>query len=141
MASKAATGIGTKLHRLVDSMYQHIAEVVDIKGPSMKNDKIEVTSLDSVGGFKEYIMGMTDPGELKATMNFRRDTYEILLADFQSKEIVDWKISMEDQEHTTFSFSAFVMDLPLDIPKDKQISCDVTLAISGQISLNSASGS
>jgi len=53
MASKAIAGVGTKFKRWNGSAWVDIAEINSITGPSMSRDTIDVTSLDSTGGYRE----------------------------------------------------------------------------------------
>jgi predicted secreted protein len=126
---------------LADSQYEEIAEVLNIKGPSMKRDTIDVTNLDSTGGYKEFIAGLRDPGGVSFDMNFSRAGYEAVKADFESDALVDYQIILPDEEHTSFAFSGLVTDLPLDVAPGSQIKCSVTIKISGEISIDSGSAS
>src|SRR5262247_3859242 len=54
------------------SASRHIAEVTSISGPTMTSDLIDVTSQESSGGFREKIIGLTDPGELSFDIFFNQ---------------------------------------------------------------------
>jgi len=141
MASLATSGIGAKFRRKNTSYYEDIAEVMKISGPDLKRDTIDVTSLDSIGGYKEFIFGLRDGGSIKLDMIYRRDTYEIMKGDFESDVLIDYEILFPGVDKMTAAFQANVSDMGLEIPVDKQISCSVTLKISGQVTINSDSGS
>lgn len=71
MPSAAITGDGTKLAMKATAnavAYTDIAEVFDVTPPNEMDDEIEVTHYGS-GGTKEYIGGLTDPGEVTFQMN------------------------------------------------------------------------
>lgn len=141
MTINATAGKGTIFRRLVNSVYEDIADINSISGPSMSRETIDVTSLDSSGSYREFIGSLRDGGEVSLEMNFTRDTFDTLFADFGSDTLGDYEILLPDDENTSINFTALVTSLPLDIPLDDKITCSVTLKISGEVNLNSGSGS
>jgi predicted secreted protein len=137
--SNAVSGIGTKFRRLVDSQYEDIAENLNIKGPSKKRNTTDVTNLDSVDGYQEFIPGLRDGGTVSFDANFTRAGYEALDADFESDEMGQYQIILPDAEHTSLAFFGFVVDLNLDIPAGSQIKCSVSIKVSGRPTLDSGS--
>ena len=141
MSSSAVAGVGTSFRRWNGANWVVIAEINSITGPSMSRDVIDVTSLDSTGGYREFIAGFRDPGTIVLSMNFVRSTYEIMKTDFESDTLQNYEIYLSDAEHTSFEFEGLVTELPLTIPADNKIMADVTIKISGQVTINSGSGS
>jgi hypothetical protein len=72
-------------------------------------------------------------------MNFTRDNYDVLNADFESDTIQSYAIELPDEDETVFSFSGFVTELPISIPIGDKITCDVTIQISGKVNQSTAS--
>lgn len=138
MTTDAKTGVGAKLRRLIDSAYEDIAEVVSIAGPSMSRETHDVTSLDSAGGYREFIPGFRDGGTVDVTFFFTRDGYETLKTDFESDELVDYEMFLPDGENTTLNFTAFVTDIPLTIDENP-MQFTATFKISGETTLGSGS--
>ena len=141
MASNAVAGVGTLFRRWSGSAWVNIAEVNSISGPSMSRDTIDVTSLDSTGGYREFIGGFRDAGTLQLTMNFSRTTYDLMKTDFESDTSQNYEIVLPDTENTTLEFVGLVTELPLEITADDKITSSVTLKITGQVTVNSGSGS
>jgi len=137
MESQAVAGIGTKFYRWssTSSQWEQVAEVVSISGPGMSRETIEVTSLDSEGGYREFIAGLRDAGTISLGMNFRRDNYELLKEDFESNERKSYKIVLPDTDGTTLEFLGLVMELPLNVDTGDRISMDITIQVSGEIDL------
>jgi len=102
---------------------------------------IEVTHLGSSGGYQEFIAGLRDPGTVDLTLNFTRATYEILKADFESDSPGEYEIILPDIENTSLNFVGFITELPIDVPVSDRITCNVSIRVSGQVNLNSGSGS
>ena len=139
--SNAVAGVGTQFRRWDTRNWVNIAEINSITGPSMSRDTIDVTSLDSTGGYREFITGFRNAGTVVLAMNFTRDTYELMKTDFEDDTHKNYEILLSDPENTSLEFEGLVTELPLSIPADDKITADVTIQISGQVIINSGSGS
>ena len=139
--SNAIAGVGTKFRRWDGTNWDDIAEINSITGPNKSRDTIDVTSLDSTGGYREFIGGFRDGGTVTLPMNFTRTTYDLMNTDFESDTLQNYEIFLPDDEATSFEFAALVTELGLAVPVDDKITADVTLKVSGQVTVNSGSGS
>lgn len=133
--SKAITGQGTIFKRNGAT----IGEINSIDGPTKSRETIEVTRLEDVDGYRQYIAGLREPGTVTLNMNFTRENYDVLNADFESDTIQTYAIELPDEDETVFSFSGFVTELPISIPIGDKITCDVTIQISGKVNQSTAS--
>lgn len=141
MASKAFSGLGTVFQKWVNGNWTPLAEVSSISGPSMTRDFIDVTSLDSTGGYREFIAGFRDGGTVSFTMNFTAESYGVMKADFEDDSPQNYEIVLPDEDHTSFEFEGLVTELPIEIPVDDKVSANVTIKIAGRVIVNSGSGS
>lgn len=141
MASSAISGVGTTFSRWDGSEWVSIAEITSIKGPGMKRDTIEVTNMDSLGGYKEFIAGFRDSGTISLSMNFTRAGYDALKADFESNVLSYYEIVLPDTVATSFEFTGLVTEVPLTIGAKDAISMDVSIQITGPIVVNSGANS
>lgn len=141
--SNAVAGIGTKFKRwnTTTGVWDDIAEVNSITGPTMTRETIDVTSLDSTGGYREFIGSFRDGGTISLNMNFSHTTYQTMKEDFESAEIQSYLIQLPDTNVTTFDFDGFVTECPINVPTDDKISSDVVIKISGQVVFGAGSGS
>lgn len=141
--SNAVAGVGTRFRRWNTSLseWEDIAEINSITGPGMSRDTIDVTSLDSTGGYREFIAGFRNAGTVGLAMNFTRDTYDLMKADFEDDNLKNYEIVLSDRENTTLEFEGLVTELPLSIPTDDKITSDITIQISGQVTVNSGASS
>jgi len=141
--SDAIASVGTQFRRYDPSTTSWVrqAEVLSINGPTKTRETIDVTNLDSTGGYREFIASFRDGGTVQLSMNFTRATYEQMNDDFEDDEAKNYEIVLPDAETTTLEFVAFVTDLPLAIAVGNQVTADVTLKVTGQPVLNSGSGS
>lgn len=141
MASAAFSGVGTIFRRWNGSSWDSIAEVNSISGPSMTREFIDVTSLDSTGGYREFIPGFRDAGTVQLNMNFTRATYELMLQDFESPDNQNYEIVMDDPEHTSLEFIGVVTELPIEITADDKVTSSVTIKVTGSVTINSGGSS
>lgn len=141
MASNAVAGVGTLFRRWSGSAWVNLAEINNITGPGMTRDTIDVTSLDSTGGYREFITGFRNPGTLSMSMNFTRASFDTMQTDFESDSAQNYEIVLPDDENTTVEFEGYVTEIPLTIPPDDKVTVDVTIQISGQVTVGSGSGS
>lgn len=141
MASTAISGVGTHFRRWDGGNWINLAEINSINGPTKSRDTIDVTSLDSTGGYREFIGGFRDGGTVTLPMNFTRDSYELMNNDFESDVIQNYEILLPDLEVTSFEFEGVVTELGLAVPVDDKITADVTIKVSGKVVINSGSGS
>jgi len=139
--SNAISGVGTIIQKwgIGSSAWSAIAEVTNISGPGMTRDLIEVTSLDSTGGYREFIAGFRDGGNVVLSMNYTRASLDEFLADFESDVIQNYEIVLPDG--TSIEFEGYVQEFPLTIPTDAQITLEATIKVSGQPTINSGQNS
>lgn len=136
------TGIGTQLRRwnTTSGLWVEIAEIKSISGPTMSKETKDNTSLGTTGGYRTFVSGFKNAGTISCKMNFTRAGYDILLADFESTENQNYEIVLPDTDNTTIEFEGQVTELPINISEDI-VESDVTIQISGAVSINSGSGS
>jgi len=138
--SDALAGVGTSFKRGDGSSsesFTAIAEVINITGPQLTRDFIDVTNLDSTDGYREFIAGFRDSGEVTITANWTRDGYVDMKADYDSDDSVNYQIVIGDTGNTTLEFAAYVTGMPINIPTGSQITMDVTFKITADVTLSS----
>ena len=137
----ALSGKGTEFRRWDGAgSWDAIGEITNIGGPGMSRETIDTTALDTAGGYRTFIPGFRTPGTMTLSINFTRDTYDLMKTDFESDTAVDYEVVLPDADQTTIEFQGFVTELPLTIPTDEKISMEVTIQITGQVTINSGSG-
>lgn len=140
--SNAFSGVGTKFRRWDGAgNWENLAEVNSISGPTMTRDFIDVTSLDSTGGYREFITGFRDAGTVSLAMNFTWDSYKKMLKDFQSSTAQNYEVLLPDTNGTSFEFSGLVTECPIEVPTDDKVTANITIKVSGQVIFNAGSGS
>ena len=137
--SNAFSGVGSKFRRYSGAAWVAIAEVKSISGPTMSREMIDVTSLDSTGGYREFIPSFRDGGTVTLAMLFTYAGYTLLKTDFQSDTLKDYEILLSDGSSITFS--GYVQDLPVNVTFDDAVTSDTTIKVTGEVTVDQNSGS
>lgn len=137
--SEAVIGMTTKFQRNTGTEqapdWVDVAEVYNIAGPGMTRETVEVTHYGSPDGYREKIAGLRDAGQLTFTMNFRNDNYLVIKGDFDSDERVQYQVVLPDEDETKMTFWGLVTECPLTVPEGDRITTDVTIEISGPVTV------
>lgn len=138
MASNAFAGVGTLFQRetTTPGTYATIAEINSISGPSLSRETIDVTSLDSTGGYREYITGFRDGGEVQLEMNFTLSGFNAFKDDFESDDTHNYRIVMADAGATTLQFAGLVTAIPPNIQPDDKVTLSATIKVTGAVTLS-----
>jgi len=136
--ANAIAGVGTTFERWSGSAWQFIAEINAIEGPTMNKENIEVTALDTDGGYDEFITGFMEGGTLTLNMNFTRSGYELMKQDFEIDVARDYRITLPDDEDTTLEFEGLVIEIPLTMEAEDKLTADVTIQVTGEVAIASA---
>lgn len=140
MTTNAIAGVGAEFKRgdgESNETFTALAEVNSITGPTKSRSTIDVTSLDSTGGYSESIASFRDAGTVTLAMNWTRDGFDTVNDDFDSDESVNYQIVFPDTGNTTLDFTGYVTDLGNAIPFGDKITMDVTIKITGLVTLTS----
>jgi predicted secreted protein len=138
--SNAFAGVGTTFKRgngASVETFTAIAEINSIDGPNMSREQIDVTSLDSTGGYREFIGSFRDGGSVSLDMNFTRDGFVDMQDDFESDSVVNYQIVLSDSGATTLEFAGFVSDLSVSVTTDDKVTATVSIKVSGAVTLSS----
>jgi len=123
------TGVGTVL-KIGGTT---IGKVTNISGPSMSKETVDTTSFDNTDGYRSFIAGLKDAGTLTFTLMFDKTAYSTLKAAFEDNTAKAIEITLPDA--TKLTFNGFVTELPLTVPTEDKVTCDVTVKISGAVTL------
>ena len=146
MTTSAVFGHGAKLQisdMAEEATFTDVAEIESLSGPSLSADEIDVTTHDSTDGYREFVQGLKDAGELTIEGNFipTEDTHKdsgdpSLLAAYDSGDLTDFKLVFPDADNSKWEFSAIVTGFEVDIPNEDKMTFSCTLKISGKPTFN-----
>jgi len=113
-----------------------LAELTSISGPSESMSPIDVTSHDSASGFREFVAGLHDGGEISLEGNFivGDTTGQIAMHDdFQATTVKTWILKFPGwASGPQFTGSGYITAMSFDFPFDGKISFSATIKITGK---------
>jgi len=114
-------------------VFTAVGDVVNIGGPSITKDEIEVTALDSTA--KEFIGALDDPGELTMDLNWNpQDAEHVnLRSDAEASIVRNYRIVWGDVSATQVTMSAEVMEFTINTEPNDAVKASVRLKISGSL--------
>jgi predicted secreted protein len=123
MAQKA---LGTKLKKGTTA----IADLTSISGLEISGDTIEVTTLDATDGFREYIGGLKDPGEVGLSGYHDATGHKPLYDDLVAGTVNAYSIEFPDGSKWTFD--GIVTGYTTGAELEDAVSFEATLKVTGK---------
>jgi len=119
-----------------------VGRLSSISGVAMSADQIDVTALDSMGSFREYIAGFKDGGDvpLSGFFDYSDAGQQALHDAFQSGETQACSIVFPTAQACKWAFSGVVTGFETSIEVDGAISFSATVKVSGQPVLSAVTG-
>ena len=119
-----------------------IAGLKSIAGLEISAEQIDVTALDTTGGYKTFIAGAKDAGEVKITGFFLGDQFQTMYTDFDAGTVASYTIEFPDKITTAgskWAFSAVITKVSTGADVGGAVSFEATLKVSGQPTFTKAS--
>ncbi len=135
--TSAVAGLGTTFQSgdgASPEVFTTIAEVLSIGGPELSTEEIDVTNLDSSGGFKETIAGLKDAGSATLELNWTKSADQVAIRDKLAAGTTDnYKITWSDSPPTIADFAGLITAFSMNTEPNAQITASLTVKISGQV--------
>lgn len=136
--TSAVAGVGSEFQVGDGSspqVYTKVAEVLSIGGPDVSAEEIDVTSLDSTGGYKEFITGLKEGGSVALEVNWiKSNTQQTTLRDaLDSGAELNCRIVFSDSPQTVATFACKVTGFSMSAEPDSQLKASITIKISGAV--------
>lgn len=123
-----------------------VAEVNKVSKSGAKQDFADVTNFDSIGAVKEKLPTLLEPGQVKFDGNYLGNadatgSQAELQAMFNGQVKAAWSIVLppgagETVSRGSWTFEAYVGQVDLDFPIEKQSTFSCTLEITGNATFN-----
>ncbi|MFZ1396708.1 MAG: phage tail tube protein [Candidatus Promineifilaceae bacterium] len=114
-----------------------IGQIMDINGPEVSRDEIEVTTRDSTEYWMEFIKGMKNGGNISfgVVLDLSLATHGTaatgILSDLQSETTMPaWKINFPNSRQCTFD--GFITAFPPAAPMKDALTADITVKVTGK---------
>ena len=133
----AFRGLGTVL-KVGKSSPVVVAELTEIGGLELSADTIDVTSLDSEGGYREFISGFKDAGEVSLSGFFNPTTgkgQKELYHLFESGATSEFTIEFPVSTKTKWEFNGVVTGFSTSTGVEDPVSFESTIKVSGKPTL------
>lgn len=139
MSEPAYFGLGIEL-RISDGaatpVFTAIPGCRSFTGPGKTRDTVDVTSHSSTGGYREYIGGLRDGGDVTCDLNWLfGDTAQESLEDaFAADGTTDFQMYFPQvATDNLLTFKGFISDLSWNGPVDDAITRSLTIKVTGPI--------
>lgn len=136
MTYSAMLGLGSELRISIATVMTPVPWLQTITGPDETFDTVDVTTHSSAGGYREFITGLGDGGQLTVTINWHDDepAHAALQAAQAARTLTPFQLKWPGFAADNLAdFDAYVTGLTRVSPIDAQITRDLTLKISGQV--------
>jgi predicted secreted protein len=144
MTTEASIGFNT-LFQIFDetvspSAWTTIAEVTSITPPALARDAQDATHTESTGGWREFIPGLKDGGEVSVEMNFIPGGagVALILSQFNSSDLTQCRVLFPDGTHganptsTIWAFNAVCTGFAPEAPIDDVMKATAKFKVTGQ---------
>lgn len=119
-----------------------VGALSSVSGIDASADEVEVTDMGNTDGYREYLPGFKDGGEvsLSGYMDGEDEGQARLYELMESGDVVDCKIQFPAKIGKTWSFKAGVTKFTTSADVDDAITFEATLKVSGKPTLAATAG-
>lgn len=110
-----------------------IAGLTSIGGLELSADTIDVTTLSSEGGYREFISSFKDAGEVSLSGFFEYTSHSVILTDFQAGTVGAYTITFPNG--ATWDFNGVVVGFTTGFELEDLVSFESTIKVSGSPTL------
>ena len=120
------------------SDYTNIGNVTRITGPSIRRGVVDISTMDSTGGWQEFKPAMIDPGEMTFELNYVGETATakgIWLHNLLTATAYYAKLWLNDHatasQRSSIACAAFLVGKDMETPMDGKVANTITLKFTG----------
>ena len=136
MTTQAQIGFGTLFQLFESPSWVTIGEVTNISMPPLQRDAIEATHTESTEGWREFIPGLKNAGEVKVEMNFvpASDSDQRLRNTFDTDVLGQFRIVFDTPVSPTeaITFEGIITNYEVTGPIADKMTASVTIKVSGK---------
>lgn len=134
MAGIDAFGIALKRSDMATpgpAVFTAIGNVTSVSGPEIERETYDVTAHDSEDGWREFIGGLKDAGEVSLELNYDPSKHDVLVADFDDTVARDFKLVFPGALGT-WQIKAFLTGFSQEAPVDDKLAAELKFKITGK---------
>ena len=134
---KKTRALGTKLKIGSGANAKAIGSLTSISSPSMSQDTIDVTTLDSDGEYREFIGGFKDGGEVSASGYFdpQDEGQAAVYAALEASSVEDFTIEFPASMGASWNFKGVVTAFQTTAELEEAVGFEITIKVSGKPTL------
>ena len=127
-------GFGTKLLRsdmaTPTPTFTELAGISNITGPGITREILDVTAHDSPDGYREFLGGVKDPGEISVDVNYDPEEHDIWIDDLDDVDPRDYELEFPDG--TIWEFKALLTNFEIGAPFDDKLTGSASFKVTGK---------
>lgn len=131
MAGVSAFGTVWAVSNDAGVTYTSVADVTEVSVLDSSADTIDTTAHDTADGWRTFIGGVKDPGELKMSLNYDPAVHGDIF-DLLGEDGIKHKITLADAGAAVVTFEGIVTGFSVGAPYDDKMSGEVTIKVSGK---------
>lgn len=136
---QAKRAFGTQFQTKADNnRWVTVAEMAEITGPGMEAEEIDTTTHDALEGYRTFVQGLKDAGEVEQTLNFNMKikSHMDALNDLHKGTLRPRRIVFPDaeaqEERSYMEFMAFAKGFEPEFDIEDVIKATITFKVSGK---------
>ena len=134
------TSSGTKL-KIGSSTPKTVGHLTSISGISASSETIDVTALDSTGGYREFLASFKDGGEVSISgfFDYEDEGQTTLMTAFNAETKDSYAIEFPESVGAKWTFSGVVSAIETGAETGNAVSFSATIKVSGKPVLSALS--
>lgn len=114
----------------ITEVFVAIANVTSLTPPGLTRDTYDVTAHDSTDGWREFIGGLKDAGDVSFDVNYDPADHDTLIGDFEDAAARNYELTFPDG--SKWEFAGFLTGFEADAPFDDKLSASLTIKVTGK---------
>lgn len=113
-------------------VFTAIARVSKIEGPGTERETYDTTTHDDPDGYRSFIGGLKDGGEVELELNYMPQFHDSLLDDYADSDPRNYRLVFPDPTSSTWAFKALLTKFKPSAPADDKLTASATFKVSGK---------
>jgi predicted secreted protein len=116
---------------LTPETFATIGSVTSVKGPEIERETYDVTAHDSVDGWREFVGGLKDAGEVSIEINYDPRVHDSLVLDFEDTRPRNYKMVFPGTLGS-WDLKMIQTGFSQEAPVDDKLSAELKFKVSGK---------
>lgn len=134
MAGIVGKGYSLKYGTVVDTYGSTLGNCLDVSGPNISVNDIDVTTNDSTNGWMEFLPGLKDGGEVTFSMRFNKTEWAEAVGIIGVSKF--WQLLLSDGSQ--FEWEGYIKGFGNETQYGSDVTCSCTIKVSGEPTFTAA---